>query len=156
MKLSDIKQALSNLDYIEFILPNGQKVPSHFHVTEIGEVNKKFIDCGGTIRNESNINFQLWEANDYDHRLAPNKLIDIISLSEKTLNLKDLNVEVEYQGDTISTYDIEFDGISFLLKSKFTDCLAKDNCKIPQEKMKVKLSDLNRAETCCAPGSGCC
>lgn len=155
MILSELKEALKSLDQIKFVLPNGTPVPNHFHVTEVGEVNKKFIDCGGVLRNETVVSLQLWEAEDFDHRLAPKKLVDIISLSEKTLNLKDKEIEVEYQSETISKYDLEFDGISFLLTSKFTDCLAKDKCGIPEEKLKVNLSDISK-EGACAPGSGCC
>ena len=86
MKLSEIKSALNTLETIAFQLPNGQLVPNHFHVTEIGKVIKKFIDCGGTIRKEEVVNFQLWDANDYDHRLHPEKLVHIIKLSEKVLD----------------------------------------------------------------------
>lgn len=71
MTLSETKYALEGLERLAFVLPNGQHVPSHFHVTEIGKIDKHFIDCGGTERHESVINFQLWNANDYDHRLHP-------------------------------------------------------------------------------------
>ena len=157
MKLSEIKQHLNQLSTIGFQLPNGQLVARHFHVTEIGKINKQFIDCGGTTRNEAIINFQLWEANDYDHRLHPEKLIHIIELSEKVLELPDLEIEVEYQGETIGKYGLDFDGVNFILTTKKTDCLAKDNCGIPAEKSKVALSELNeKAASCCAPDSGCC
>ncbi|WP_417198605.1 DUF6428 family protein [Bizionia sp.] len=155
MKLSEIKQHLSQLETIAFQLPNGQLVPNHFHVTEIGKINKHFIDCGGTVRTENVINFQLWEANDYDHRLHPEKLVSIIELSEKILNLEDLEIEVEYQGSTIGKYDLDFDGTNFLLTNKQTDCLAKDKCGIPAGKSKLKLSEIEKIDSC-APGSGCC
>src|SRR5690606_36284208 len=115
MKLSEVKHHLSALDTIEFKLPTGELVPSHFHVTEIGKVDKHFIDCGGTIRSESVINFQLWNANDYNHRLHPEKLVHIIELSERKLGLHDNEIEVEYQGDTIGKFGLEFDGRSFVL-----------------------------------------
>jgi hypothetical protein len=156
MKLSQVKEALKNLDAVRFILPNGTMVPVHFHVTEVGEITKKFIDCGGTVRNENIINFQLWEANDFDHRLAPQKLFNIIELSEKTLALTDGEVEVEYQAETIGKYGLEFDGVNFLLTTKLTNCLAQDKCGIPQEKLKVSLADLNKPQASCTPGSGCC
>ena len=155
MKLSEVKSALNQLETIAFQLPNGELVPNHFHVTEIGEINKNFIDCGGTVRNEKVVNFQLWNANDYDHRLHPEKLIHIIELSEKTLNIGDFEVEVEYQGQTIEKFSLDFDGTNFLLTSKQTDCLAKEKCGIPVEKPKAKLSEL-QATTTCAPNSGCC
>ena len=155
MKLSEVKSALKSLETIGFLLPDGSLVPSHFHVTEVGKVSKHFIDCGGTVRQEDVVNFQLWNADDYDHRLHPEKLISIIELSEKVLQIKDHEVEVEYQGETIGKFGIDFDGTNFLLTTKQTDCLAKDACGIPAEKPKVKLADLNNASAC-TPGGGCC
>ena len=155
MTLSEIKTHLSQLDTIGFQLPDGSLVPSHFHVTEVGKVSKHFIDCGGTVREEHLINFQLWNADDYDHRLHPEKLIHIIELSEKVLGLEDLTIEVEYQGRSIEKYGLDFNGTHFLLTTRHTDCLAKDNCGIPEAKPKVKLSEL-QTQNSCAPGSGCC
>ena len=140
---------------MNFILPNGTKVPNHFHITEVGEISKHFIDCGGTERFEKVVNFQLWEANDFDHRLAPQKLTDIIQLSEKVLGIGDLEIEVEYQTETISKYGLEFENGNFLLVSKHTNCLASDKCGIPAEKLKVNLIDLSKENTC-TPGGGCC
>src|SRR5471030_2337408 len=100
MKLSDFKKQLSAASELTFKLPDGTLVPNHFHITEVGQVTKHFVDCGGTVRNEEVVNFQLYEANDVDHRLAPEKLSKIISMSEKMLNLKDAEIEVEYQSDT--------------------------------------------------------
>lgn len=156
MKLSEFKSELKGRKEIAFQLPNGSLVPSHFHVTEVGAITKKFIDCGGTLRTEEVINFQLWEENDYDHRLHPEKLVNIIELSEEKLNLEDHEIEVEYQGETISKYGLSVAGDTFLLTTKQTDCLAKDACGIP-EKKKVELSSLNAdAGNSCVPGSGCC
>jgi len=157
MKLSDFKNKLQTLERISFELPDGTQVPAHFHVTEVGNVSKHFIDCGGTIREEHRVNFQLWEANDYDHRLHPEKLLAIIELSEDKLGLKNEEIEVEYQGDTIGKYGIAVEGDTFKLTSLTTDCLAKDKCGIPTEKIKTPLSMLgNNDSGSCAPGSGCC
>ncbi|MEQ8928181.1 MAG: DUF6428 family protein [Fulvivirga sp.] len=156
MKLSEVKQQLLSLETIGFKLPDGSMVAGHFHVTEVGKINKHFIDCGGTVRKEEKANFQLWEANDYDHRLHPEKLLKIIELSEKVLDMSDLEIEVEYQGSTIGKYGLDFDGENFLLTTTLTDCLAKDNCGIPASKPKVDLSELTKEETCCTPDGGCC
>ena len=78
MKLSEIKNYLKSIECIGFQLPNGNLVPKHFHVTEVGKVTKDYIDCGGKVRSEAVISFQLWEENDYDHRLSPDKLLTII------------------------------------------------------------------------------
>ena len=155
MKLSEIKKILKSLDRISFQLPNGTFVSSHFHVTEVGKVTKDFIDCGGKVINETVLNFQLWEQNDYDHRLHPEKLTQIIELSEKMFRFEDLEIEVEYQGEeTIGKYNLDFDGVHFLLTSKVTACLALEACGISVEKTKVNISEVQ--SSCCDPSSGCC
>jgi hypothetical protein len=156
MKLSDFKTHLSTITELNFILPNGKTVPNHFHITEVGQVTKHFIDCGGRVRDERVVNFQFWEANDFDHRLAPQKLESIITLSEKVLNVQDAEIEVEYQTDTIGKYGVEFDGTNFLLTTKHTACLASDNCG-SGEKTKINLTELqSTGNACCTPGGGCC
>ena len=153
MKLSEVKSLLKKTKTINFKLPNGDLVPEHFHVTEIGKITKNFIDCGGKIRKEEVVNFQLWNANDFEHRLNSEKLLNIINISEKILNIKDFEIEVEYQGQTIEKFGMDFDGINFLLTSKQTDCLAKDKCGVPSENLK---SEELQNSSFCEPNSGCC
>lgn len=153
MKLSEIKSLLSTMKTVEFVLENGDRVPAHFHITEVGLINKHFIDCGGTVRMESNINFQLWNANDLDHRLDPSKLLSIIELSESKLNLGDFEIEVEYQLSTIGKFGLNHNGSHFVLTNKQTACLADDHCGIPSEGLQVIG---NVATQCCTPGGSCC
>jgi hypothetical protein len=156
MTLEQIKNQLAHMDNVNFQLPNGSFVPEHFHVTEVGVVSKLFIDCGGIIRNEKVVSFQLWEANDFDHKLKPQKLLNIIALSERKLDIdSQLDVEVEYQSDTIGKYDLDFSGKHFILVSKQTNCLASDKCGIPPEKLKILTLETN-AESCCTSDGGCC
>lgn len=156
MRLSAIKSELQKATTIAFRLPNGKLVAPHFHVTEVGKITKHFIDCGGTIRSEEVANFQLWEAQDYDHRLHPEKLLNIIELSEQKLSLTDLEIEVEYQmKDSIGKFGLEFDGTHFQLTSKITNCLAPDHCGIPESQM-PKLGQWKAKATSCSPNSGCC
>ncbi len=156
MKLIEVKNALQDLQELRFQLPDGSFVPQHFHVTEIGAISKHFIDCGGTVRTENVVSFQLWNADDVEHRLQPTKLDSIIALSIKELGLENLEVEVEYQGLTIEKYGLDFNGDHFVLTQKMTDCLAKDKCGIPVAKQKVSLRDLQTKTSCCTPESGCC
>lgn len=155
MTISEIKNHLANSETIAFELPDGSLVPSHFHVTEVGRVVKDFIDCGGKRRKEEVANFQLWEADDYDHRLHPEKLVHIIDLSQKTLEMGDLPIEVEYQGTTIGKYNLGHNGKNFTLDAKQTACLANDACGIPEKKEMVDLSAMTVGNSC-APGGGCC
>lgn len=151
MKLSEVKQILPTLDNVEFQLENGNFVPEHFHVTEVGQVDKRYIDCGGVIRFEKKVSFQLWNANDFEHRLKAGKLLNIIELSEKKLGIEDGEIEVEVQGkETIGKYHLAFNGKHFLLVNTLTACLAEDACGITPEQLQV-----NNTETC-TPGGGCC
>lgn len=150
MKISELKDSLSRLEAINFKLSDGSYLPSHFHVTEVGLVTKHFIDCGGVERKETAANFQIWEAGDYDHRLAPQKFLHILNLSKKVLGVEDLYIEVEYQQNTIGKFGLEFDGKDFLLTEKQTACLAQDACGIPNKETK------NATASCCKPAGGCC
>ncbi|WP_346237126.1 DUF6428 family protein [Niabella insulamsoli] len=156
MNLSTLKQILHSIENVSFRLENGSAVPAHFHITEIGMVSKNFIDCGGKIRNEKAISFQLWYATDYQHKLSPEKLSAIIGTFERQVSSEDAAIEVEYQTDTIGKYDLDFDGETFILKNKNTACLAEDRCGIPVHKQKKDLKELATTANSCQPGSGCC
>jgi len=153
MKISEMKQALTGLETVSFRLPTGEYLPAHFHVTEVGLVSKHFIDCGGVERQETVANFQLWEAGDYDHRLAPQKFLHILNLSEKILGSEDLDIEVEYQQATIGKFGLTHEGNDFVLTQKQTACLAQDACGIPAAQS-FALPQLQVAG--CTPGGGCC
>ena len=155
MRLSEFKGILSNSDRMYFELPNGEIVPEHFHVTEIGKNDRTLLDCGGTIRQETVISFQLWTANDFDHRLESKKLLSIISLLENQLSIGDHEIEVEYQGDTIGKYGLEYSNGKFVMTSKVTDCLAKDKCGITEKQPISRLVSVQEPGAC-TPGSGCC
>ena len=157
MKLSEIKRYLATAEAVNFKLPDGTFVPENFHVTEVGVVTKNFIDCGGTVRKEEVANFQLWDANDFEHRLKPNKLLDIIALSEKVLGMGDFEIEVEYQQQSIGKFDLAFDGTGFNLLNKQTACLAPDQCGIPSKpKVSLQMLGSNVDGQSCTPGGGCC
>lgn len=156
MKLSEIKEILATAERVNFKLENGSTVPEHFHVTEVGVITKDFIDCGGTVRHEKVANFQLWDADDHEHRLKAGKLLHIISLSEEVLGIEDLEIEVEYQAETIGKYDLSYDGENFLLIAKKTACLAIDKCGVPAQKQKIEMVNLAGSAPACTPGGGCC
>jgi hypothetical protein len=151
MKFSQFSQALDALNTVRFELPNGSFVPEHFHITEVGLLSRKFLDCGGQKREYTVINLQLWSAEDIHHRLAAGKLKNILQDSGKKLALPDEEVEIEFQGQTIEKYGVEFNGEHFKLIALQTDCLAKDRCGV--SKPKVRLSAIS---TACKPGSNCC
>jgi Family of unknown function (DUF6428) len=157
MKISEFKAHLNNLNTVDFKLPNGTLVPLHYHITEVGRISKQFIDCGGDVHEEKYANIQIWVADDYDHRVEPRTVLNIFDLSKKVLNDEDLEIEVEYQTDTIGKYDLSFADNAFQLQAKETDCLAKIKCNIPYSKPKIRFSELGLAtQNTCTPGGGCC
>ena len=153
MLISDFKQTLSELDTLKFQLPNGEFVPAHFHITEVGNITRNFIDCGGVQRQENKLNLQLWVASDTDHRLDPTNLLNILQLAEKQLGNSNVEVEVEYQQSTIGRYKLAFNGAVFQLINTQTACLAPNQCGIPQEKPRVRVTASGLS---CNPNSGCC
>ena len=155
MKLLDVKNILNTADTVNFKLEDGTRVPAHFHVTEVGVVSKYFIDCGGVVRTEHKANFQLWDANDFEHRLKPGKLLSIINLSEKILGMQNLEIEVEYQSHTIGKYGLDFDGKDFVLTNRQTACLANDACGVEPAAQTPNMVNLVNTNVC-TPGGGCC
>lgn len=139
-----------------FQLPDGGLVPAHFHVTEVGHVKKRFIDCGGTRRDMETCLLQLWVAEDVEHRLTAGKLADIFSMAGDVLPHHELPMEIEYEDGVVAQFPVEDAGVSegrlvFLCGWKHTDCLAKGIC-LPGECAPAQPA----AASCCAPGSGCC
>lgn len=161
MKLSDLKTTLLSLETLRFKTPEGEDIPLHFHITEAGLSTKHFIDCGGTIRKESAVCLQIWTAEDINHRLSADKLLGILNKAEPLFKDRDLEVEIEYQTDTIGRYNLSFDKGYFQLLTKQTDCLAKVSCGVPDKSTRgvaVHREEIVqvRATAGCTPGAGCC
>lgn len=152
MTLSELQAILPNLDSLQFQLPDGSFVPAHYHLTEVGHLQKRFMDCGGKERAEDAISIQLWYADDTDHRLLPEKFSRILAQAKQQLSLPDATIEVEYQAETIGKFGLDFNGTHFVLTRRFTDCLAKDGCGVPE----TAFVSLATAENSCTPGGGCC
>ncbi len=146
MDIKELKHVLeANPDHeLCVALPNGELVPPHFHITEVGRVQKDFIDCGGVVRSLTSCSLQVWYAHDFDHRLHAGKLLKILELGE-TLGLSGLSVEIEYGVGTISLYSLSKveateRELVLLLEEKRTACLAPDKCGV----------------TACNTDNGCC
>jgi hypothetical protein len=120
---------------LHLLLPDGDLVPAHFHVTEVGRVQKDFIDCGGTVRSSASCVLQVWVADDVDHRLDTTKLAGILRLAEPVLKAADLPVEVEYEAGVVSQFpvagaEVTPAGVLLHLGTKHTACLAPDRCGV--------------------------
>jgi hypothetical protein len=141
MKLAELKSLLRKHPsaYPRFILPDGDQVPAHFHITEVGHVTKRFIDCGGKLHDKADTCLlQTYVAGDVDHRLNAETLARILELGARVLPHDEMPVEVEYDCCVVAQYPVvnaEFKGehIEVHLGEKHTDCLAKQKCGIDRE-----------------------
>ena len=137
-------------------LPDGSPVPVRFHVTEVGRVSKRFVDCGGTRRESDVCLMQVWLGDDEDHRLSPEKLLRILASAADLLD-DALPVEIEYEHGLLSQYPVvaaaNIEGTLTLgLEKKHTACLAPDLCVRPAASP-IRL--LGPVSGRCGP-SGCC
>ena len=120
---------------MHIMLPDGDFVPAHFHVTEVGRVHKQFVDCGGTRRESLSCVLQIWTADDRDHRLDTTKLAGILRLTDSLFANEDPPLEVEYELGVISQFplgsvELTPSGVLLSLGTKHTDCLAPDKCGV--------------------------
>jgi hypothetical protein len=149
MKLSDFRSRLMHAENFTLLLPNGDTIPSHFHITEAGLETKHFIDCGKTIHEKKRAVFQVWVAHDVWHRLNPKTAAGIIDKSHRIFKGEDPEVVIEYQQETISRFGVEFTEGRFHLVPLQTECLAMDQCAVPGKSANQVL------EACCEPGACC-
>ncbi len=157
MKISELKTRLTSLSDLRFSLPDGSQVPAHFHITEVGFNQKKFVDCGGGLHDERTAVAQIWVADDLDHRLAPANFLNILNMSEPLFEGEDLEIEFEFERETIGKYGLADGENGLRLVSKKTDCLAPIKCNIQRPKVKLDLSSLvAKRQNRCEPGGGCC
>jgi len=118
---------------ITVIWPDGEPIEAHFHITEVGRVQRDFVDCGGTIRQVLTCLLQTWVGDDLDHRITANKLRKAISHAAPILRGEDLPVELEYDACNVVQLKVlsavaDKDRLVIRLGKKKTDCLAKELC----------------------------
>jgi hypothetical protein len=162
MKIAELKNELKKYAEanVRFILPTGESVPAHAHVTEVARIDKRFIDCGGTLRNDSLCRLQTWFSDDTDHRLTAGKLAKILDKAGSILQSDDLDVDVEHELGYITQFplasvEVSPDEVILRLVERHTACLALDKCKPAPQPM----SDLNPLKfnfQASQPSSGCC
>jgi hypothetical protein len=139
------------------VLPGENSVPASFHITEVGHVTKKFIDCGGKLHTVQSCQLQVWLGGDTDHRLYAGKMAGVLALARAKGVLpdgEDLDVEIEYEDAAISQYTVESctaskSAVVLHLAGKHTDCLAKETC-LPS------LPMVGAGDSSCGCGPGCC
>lgn len=150
MKLSDLHAALKKYHqtYPRFVLPNGEPIPPHAHITEVGHVVKNFIDCGGVIGKNETVILQTHIGGDTDHRLTSRRLAKILQLGERVLPHDQFEVAVEYDCCVVSQYPVEEtkrdgDYLDVYLGRSRTQCLARERQISPD------ACCANAAKACC-------
>lgn len=163
MKLSELKNVLSQHSpaHVQFVLPDGAFIPAHAHVTEVARIDKRFIDCGGTLRNESQCRLQTWFSDDTEHRLTAGKLAQILDKAGAVLGTDDLDVDVEHQAGYISQFplqsaEITSNGIILHLTERRTACLAEDKCKPAKRAESLTFNPLTFDPRKAQQPSACC
>lgn len=140
MKLSLFKETLAHHPglNLRFVLPDGTRVPAHAHVTEVARIDKRFVDCGGTLRNDAFCRLQTWVADDLQHRLTAGRLLKILAKAAPLLQGDDLDVDVEHEAGWISQFPVDTaeataTELIFQLAARHTACLAEDQCVRPPQ-----------------------
>jgi hypothetical protein len=159
MNLSELKSLLAEHSQRHFrlALPDGSAVPVSFHITEVGFVQKTFIDCGGKLRERSNCLLQVWVGEDYDHRIETGKMAGILEKAQSIFPDDGVPVEIEYEDRVISQYTIDgleltADAVVLRLAHKHTECLAPELCGLPSI---GRLPAIGGKSPCCGPGGSC-
>lgn len=158
MTLAELKSLLSDHSdrFFRIRLPDGGAVPVSFHVTEVGRLQKTFLDCGGTLRESTTCQLQIWVGEDYDHRIETGKMSGILTKAKSILPDDSVPVEIEYEDRVISQYTIPGheilpDAVVLTLAHKHTECLAPELCGLPSL---GRLPAIGGKSPCCGP-SGC-
>lgn len=162
MNLTELKAILqaNPAASVRLDLPGGGSVPAHFHLTEVGRVSKRFVDCGGVFRASESCVLQTWmtsAAHDDGHRLTAARLAMILELANPIIPSGDLPVEVEYEHGLVSQFPLaavttEGGVVVLQLGLKHTDCLAKEKCGCGEDTA-CATEAVPAAEACCS-GAG--
>jgi hypothetical protein len=137
-------------------LPDGLPVPVSFHITEVGCIHKTFLDCGGTLRETTTCQLQVWVGEDYEHRIETHKMAGILEKGKSLLLDESVPVEIEYEDRVISQYTITGhelidDAVVLRLAHKHTECLAPQLCGLQMPDL--RLPAIDRKTSCCISGN---
>jgi hypothetical protein len=151
MTLHDLQDALeaNPKRFPRFVLPDGDYIPVHAHVTEVGHVVRIFIDCGGLTGKEEKVVLQTHVGNDTDHRLRSDRFAKILQLGSRVIPRADLDVDVEYDCCVVAQYPIaeatpEGEHLNLILRRNRTQCRARQR------------RESETAAGCCAASTACC
>jgi hypothetical protein len=151
MTLQDLQNTLeaNPKRFPRFVLPDGNYIRAHIHVTEVGHVIRNFIDCGGLAGREEKVLLQTHVGNDVDHRLRSDRLVKILQLGSRVIPNADLNVDVEYDCCVVAQYPIteatsDGEHLNLILQRGRTQCRARERREAETE------------VACCTTSAVCC
>jgi uncharacterized protein DUF6428 len=151
MTLQGLQNALeaNRKRFPRFVLPDGDYIPAHAHVTEVGHVERNFIDCGGQTGKEEKIVLQTHVGNDTDHRLRSDRFAKILQLGNRVIPNADLDVDVEYDCCVVAQYSIaearpDGEHLNLILRRGQTQCRARGR------------RESKTAADCCTTSAACC
>jgi hypothetical protein len=155
MKFFDLRSTLERYPetFPRFVLPDGDSIPAHAHVTEVGHVAKTFVDCGGVTGRNETVLLQTHVGQDVEHRLRSDRFAKILALGERVLPHDQLDVEVEYDCCVVAQYPIEEvkpagEHLDVILGRRRTQCLAQERQKSAGEIVDACCS--TAASACCS------
>jgi len=150
MTLRDLQETLEKhpSNFSRFVLPGGNYIPAHAHVTEVSHIVRNFIDCGGMIGREEKIVLQTHVGNDKEHRLRSNRFAKILELGTRVIPSSDLHVDIEYDCCVVAQYPVtgvrpEGDYLNLMLQRGRTQCRARER------------READVADSCCQAESAC-
>jgi Family of unknown function (DUF6428) len=133
MKFNELIAALqqSPTTFPRFVLPDGDYIPAHAHLTEVGHVVRNFIDCGGLTGKEEKVVVQTHVSDDIDHRLRSDRFAQILQLGSRVVPSAALDVNVEYDCCVVAQYPIAgatLDGehLNLILQRGRTQCRVRE------------------------------
>jgi len=151
MTLRDLQETLEKhpSTFPRFVLPDGNYIAAHAHVTEVTHVVRNFIDCGGVVGKEEKIVLQTHVGDDKEHRLRSDRFARILRLGNRVIRNVDLRVDVEYDCCVVAHYPIaearsEGNYVDVMLQRGRTRCRAR-------ERREGEVAD-----SCCQAASACC
>ncbi len=143
-------------------LPAGDAVPISFHITEMGRVEKTFVDCGGKMHIRKTAQLQVWVGPDEDHRIQAGKMADILDKSGQIVPDDTLPLELEYEMENgfvsqfpVAGFSSSDDAVVLELGVRHTECLAPEMCIVPAPSKSVPLT-MAPANGCGCGPAGCC
>jgi len=133
MTFRDLQNALETNPnrFPRFVLPDGDYIPAHAHLTEVGHLVRNFIDCGGLGGKEERVVLQTHVGDDTDHRLRSDRFAKILRLGRRVIPSANLDVDVEYDCCVVAQYpiaDAKPDGehLNLILQRGRTQCRVRE------------------------------